>query len=163
LTSFELITGLNYYISLEKRVTILKELHSLSKEDVAAKPELRTIYDSAVADLAARDTKPLLIPVPSSFDPSLLVKVAMTILFWTLLAKISVANSRDKTAKRNTILGVSVMAVAGTIATSALPPLIHPILDAVGLQISLLAMLMLLSKKLPRPPSSKAAGAPASR
>jgi len=79
----ELWTGWNYYGSLAKKVGLLKELHALAKDHIAANPQLYRIYRETEDEVAMRRVSPFAIP---SLSPSVTFWKAVTgSLFWFVL------------------------------------------------------------------------------
>jgi hypothetical protein len=67
--TFELVTGYNYYNSLDKKVHILQELQTIANKGVDKHPELYSIYIETVKEVSNRSISPILSPVISFILP----------------------------------------------------------------------------------------------
>jgi len=85
LLALECATGFVYYRSLERKVELLKTLHSLSEGDITQNQDLYPLYQETVEELSRRKVNPLLFPSLASADPRVFWKAVSGAFIWLLL------------------------------------------------------------------------------
>lgn len=142
----ELFTGWNYYRSMNAKVTLLERLNTLSSNHISENSDLYPIYSQLVRDLAARDTAPV-----AALTFSVAFWKAMTGAFlWVFLAILGLLGTfgKDTNTRAVAVLVLSMLAVVFGYIGSALPTVVNPWVNYVGVPTAQIATLLIWSSAI---------------
>jgi len=143
---FEYCTAWNYYRSLENKVSFLKELHALAKDDIAASPELFRIYRETAGEVGARRVRPLTLP---TFTPSVTSrKFVSGSLFWLVMmfAALRGTFGQETSIKVIGVVFMGVVALLFGCLGTLIPTICNPLVNYLGFPIVQIRTLWLLGR-----------------
>jgi hypothetical protein len=148
LLGFEYFTGFNYYRSLEKKVKLLKELHTLAQDDIAQNQDLNRVYQETIEELSSRKVSSLTLPSVVFASSVTFWKAVSGASIWALFAILALFGvfGREKKAAGTIILGI-VAILFGYLGT-IIPTIHNPLVNYFAFPVIQLAILLLLGSKM---------------
>lgn len=156
---FEYLTGHFYYQSLEKKISLLKELQLIANEGIDKNPELYPIYQSAAEELARCEVRNLAFLLPLSVSlgaPVVLGKAVSGALIWLLILIVGVTSEVKKAGKlTGSTIGLAavliIFAVIFAWVGTIIPTVYAPWVNYIGFPLIQLGLLFLFSRKQKKP------------
>jgi hypothetical protein len=137
--AFEYYSGFIFYWSMAQKINLLKELNVLAKDGIAANPELYSVYERTLQQLASREIQPLSLPI---FVSTEVWKVLSGAFLGLLFTVVGVVQRNPSVA-----FGAFAFAIIGGFLALLLPILFNPWVNFLGFPIAEATFLILYGRK----------------
>jgi len=143
--AFEYWTGNFYYSSLQKKVSLLKEMQVIANEGIASNTELYPVYKSTVEELARREVSPFAFPAVA--DPVTAGKAISGASIWIIFAVLGLFGVFGPENKIPALLLLGLFAILVGYISTLIPTLSTPWLNYLGVPIIQLIILFIAGSR----------------
>ncbi len=156
---YDRLTGQSYYGRLEKKISLIKELQSISNQGIDKNQELYQIYLGTVEELSHGDVFNLTLPylqIQNFSDPIVILKAISGALLWLFVLPFGVSAAFKQEGKiSGTAVAVAVLAVIVAFAVvfawlgAVIPDILTPWVNVIFYPIIQFTIAYRLTKKKP--------------